>query len=105
MNRNALLYAAGAILLGIVGIVFHDFAMQWQPVHLDGAMRTPLAYASAVLLIVAGGAILSPRWQRTGAALLAGFYALWVVFLHGPILVHDLHNLGAWNGVAEISFL
>jgi hypothetical protein len=32
MNTNALTYAAGAILLGVVGICFHDFAMQWQPV-------------------------------------------------------------------------
>ncbi len=32
MNSNTALYALGAILLGAVGIYFHDFAMQWQPV-------------------------------------------------------------------------
>ena len=32
MNTNALPYALGAILVGAVGIWFHDFAMQWQPV-------------------------------------------------------------------------
>ena len=32
MNRNSVLYALGAILLGVLGIWFHDFALQWQPV-------------------------------------------------------------------------
>lgn len=105
MNRNAIPYAAGAILLGLVGIVFHDFAMQWQPVRADAPMRTLLAYASASLLVAAGAAALLPKFQRIGAWTLAGFYASWVLFLHGPILLIDLHNLGAWNAIAEISFL
>ena len=34
------LYALGAILLGVVGIAFHDFAMQWQAVP-ESIPRTP----------------------------------------------------------------
>jgi hypothetical protein len=33
MNNNSIPYALGAILLGVVGIWFHDFALQWQPVR------------------------------------------------------------------------
>ena len=54
MNLNTALYALGALLLGAIGIYFHDFAMQWQPVPAGIGMRTQLAYLSGLLLIVGG---------------------------------------------------
>ena len=65
MNSNALPYALGAILLGAVGIWFHDFALQWQPVPVGFPLRVQLASASGVLLIVGGAAVLHrsvARW-------------------------------------------
>ena len=67
MNSNALPYALGAILLGAVGIWFHDFALQWQPVPAGFPFRVQFASASGVLLIVGGAAILtelSCAWVR-----------------------------------------
>jgi len=101
MNYNTTLYALGAILLGAVGIYFHDFAMQWQPVPAGIPWRVPLAYASGLLLIVGGGAILSRKGERGGALLLAAFYALWVVALHLPNAIAAYQHIGAWNGPAE----
>ncbi len=105
MNFNTMLYALGALLLGAVGICFHDFALQWQPVPAGLAMRTPLAYASGLLLMVGGAAILTRRGERGGALLLAAFYGVWVVFLHGPLAFANPGALYRWNGVAEIAFL
>ena len=72
MNYNTVVYAAGAILLGAVGIWFHDFAMQWQAVP-KAIPAMPWAYVSGAIL-VAGGALILARQERWGALLLAGFF-------------------------------
>jgi uncharacterized membrane protein YphA (DoxX/SURF4 family) len=105
VNHNAALYALAAILLGAVGIWFHDFAMQWQPVPAGIPWRTPLIYVSGLLLIAGGGAILSRRYERTGALLLAAFYGLWVVALHLPNAIAGWKHIGAWNPTAELTFM
>ncbi|MEJ0086659.1 MAG: DoxX family membrane protein [Pseudomonadota bacterium] len=105
MNRNSALYALGAILLGAVGIWFHDFALQWQPVPKGIAMHTPLAYLSGLLLIIGGGAILTRRAERGGALLLAVFYGFWVLALHLPAALASWRHIGAWNGPAELTFM
>src|SRR3954469_16791548 len=105
MNYNTALYAIGAILLGAVGIYFHDFALQWQPVPAGIPWRTPLAYLSGLLLILGGGAILTRKGERLGALLLAGFYGLWVIALHIPNAIAGWKHIGAWNGPAELTFM
>ena len=105
MNKNAILYALGAILLGAVGIWFHDFAMQWQPVPKGLPGYTPLVYVSAALLIAGGAAILSGgKRERLGALVLAAFFGLWVVALHLPNALAGYRHIGAWNGPAEWTF-
>src|SRR6185369_7111164 len=101
---NAILYGLGALLLGAIGLYFHDFAHQWQPVPADIAYRTQLAYLSGVLLIVGGAAVLSRKGERGGALLLAAFYGFWVVALHLPLAIASYTHIGAWNGPAEIGF-
>ena len=105
MNSNALPYALGAILLGAVSIWFHDFAMQWQAVPADFPLRVPLAYISGVVLIVGGAALLSTMFARQGAMLLAGAYGVWLLIMHGPLVVAKPDDLGTWNGIAEVVFM
>lgn len=105
MNVNTALYALGAILLGAVGLYFHDFAMQWQPVPKSMPMYTPLAYVSGLILIVVGCALLTRKGERGGALLLAAFYGLWVTALHLPAAFASFRHIGAWNGPAEITFM
>ena len=76
MNSNAALYALATVLLGAVGIWFHEFALQWQAVPAGIPMHTPLAYLSGALLVAGGSAILSRKYERAGALLLAVFYGL-----------------------------
>jgi uncharacterized membrane protein YphA (DoxX/SURF4 family) len=105
MNYHATLFALGTLLLGAVGIWFHEFALQWQAVPAGIPMRTPLAYVSGVLLVAGGGAILSGKYQRAGALLLAVFYGLWVVAFHLPNAFASFRHIGAWNAPAEITYL
>jgi uncharacterized membrane protein YphA (DoxX/SURF4 family) len=106
MNKNALVYALGAILLGAVGIWFHDFAMQWQPVPKGLPGYMPLVYVSGALLVAGGAAILSGggKRERLGALVLAAFFGLWVVALHLPNAIAGYRHIGAWNAPAEFTF-
>ncbi|WP_332770096.1 DoxX family membrane protein [Phenylobacterium sp.] len=99
------IYGLGAILLGLVGLVWSDFALQWQPVPKDIPLRLPLAYLSAAALLLAGAAVQARRSAVFGAAALAMMYLAWVVLLHGPRVAGHPTNIGAWNGIAEISAL
>lgn len=104
MNKNALPYALGAILLGVVGIWFHDFALNWQPVPKGLPAYGLLAYVSGLLLIAGGVAVLSRKAERWGALLLASFFGLWVIALHLPNAFKGYQHIGAWLGPAESGF-
>lgn len=100
-------YGLGAMALGLVGIVWGDFALQWQPVAAWFPGRTVLAYLFAAALVLAGAGIndLNPSKRRRetvlGAAVLAELYALVVVFMHGPLLFQQPTLIAAWSGAAE----
>jgi hypothetical protein len=96
------LYAAGAVLLGAIGLFAHDFALQWQPVAADIPSRAVLASLSAAILIIGGLMAVWPKTRAYGAGLLAGFYGLWVLILHLPGALKSPGNLGLWLGVFEI---
>jgi uncharacterized membrane protein len=106
MNKHAILYALGAILLGVVGIWFHDFALQWQPMPKGIPGYTLLVYVSAALLILGGAALLSGKAtvERGGALLLASYFGLWVVALHLPNAIAGYRHIGAWLAPAECAF-
>lgn len=102
MSLGVRVYGLGAVLLGLIGLAFGDFALQWQPVPADIPARAALAYASAAILLAAGLAANIRRWAVLGAGLLAAVYGVWVVALHGPIMLAHLGKFLPWQGVAEI---
>jgi uncharacterized membrane protein YphA (DoxX/SURF4 family) len=105
MNPNAIVYAAGAILLGAVGIFFHDFAMQWQPVPAGIGWRTQLAQLAGLVLALGGAMLLVPRAERAAALLLTVFVGLWALVLNVPAALANPGSIGAWNSPAEIAFM
>jgi uncharacterized membrane protein YphA (DoxX/SURF4 family) len=93
-------YGATAVILGIVGFIWRDFAVNWQRVPPDFPARTVLAYIVATCELLAGIAILSRRFARAGVALLTFLYAiftaLWVIqALKAP----DVYD--SWGNVFE----
>jgi uncharacterized membrane protein YphA (DoxX/SURF4 family) len=88
--------------LGVVGLVFGDFALQWQPVPAWLPGRTGLAYIAATALAMAGVAIIPLRTRRAAAVTLASIFTLWLVLLQLPRVVVAPSNFVAWLGVAEI---
>ena len=92
-------------MLGVIGIVFQDFARQWQGVPDGIPLRMPFVYLSAALLLAGGGALLVRRTERMGALLLAAFYGFWVIAFHLPRAFASAGHIGAWNAPAEITYL
>jgi len=98
VDAGALPYAAGAIGLGLVSIVFLSFALQWQPVPVWVPVN--VAWLSGLVLIAGGIAALLPD-ARQARLILPVYYGLWVVALHLPA-VAGAPNVGSLLGVAEI---
>jgi len=92
-------------LLGVIGLTVGDFALQWQPVPKEIPGRTMLAYICAAAMVLAGAAVFVRRTATYGVAGLAILYVAWVLLLHVPRVAAHPTNIGAWNGVAELSAL
>ena len=94
-------FGLGALILGLAGLHWGDFALVWQPVPTNVPDRTILAYLVGATLALGGLALLWKRTAASGAAALALLFALGVLLLHVPrVIAHPL-ALSSWAGVAE----
>ncbi len=71
INLGSRIYGLAAVLLGLVGLAWGDFAAVWQPVPDGIPGRTALAYIAALALISGGAALQRPRTAGGGALGLA----------------------------------
>jgi uncharacterized membrane protein YphA (DoxX/SURF4 family) len=102
-NLGSRVYGLGAVALGLVGIVWGDFATVWQPVQalpFTVPHRTALAYAAAAGLLLAGVAI---QWRRSAAAGLLVLAILYFIFalLWLPRVIGYPQLFGTWAGFLE----
>lgn len=93
-------FAASAIVVGIVGLVWGDFAAVWQPVPAQLPGRVVLAYETALILIASGLGLLWHRSARLCAGVLAFLYFVFAM-LWLPRVAAYPRALGVWNGVFE----
>lgn len=100
MNRDGVPYGLGAMALGIIGLVFGDFALQWQPVPEDLAGHHALALLSGGVMLALGLGVLWSRTARPASAALAVVYLGWVA-LHGPETTAAPGSVGSWLGLTE----
>jgi uncharacterized membrane protein YphA (DoxX/SURF4 family) len=94
-------YGLGAVVLGVGGLVWGDFAVVWQPATNGAPGQSAMGYAVAVLPLLAG---LAMQWQRAaclGALALTVLYGLAEIFLDIPGGFAQPSVFGAWYGVAE----
>ena len=78
-NLGIYAYAAGAIFLGLLGLVSGDFATEWQRVGPNVPLREPLAYLTALIELAAGLALLWRRTARAGALTLTIVYSIFTL--------------------------
>jgi uncharacterized membrane protein len=101
LGPGQILFAAGLAGIGVLSLVYHDFALQWQPVPQGIPAREPLALASGGLLVSAALALLFKRSGRIAALVLALFLFSWVVLLRIPPLLMHFLDIAVWLGLCE----
>jgi uncharacterized membrane protein YphA (DoxX/SURF4 family) len=94
-------HGLAAVALGLVGLVWGDYAVVWNPAPDAVPGRSSLGYIVAVPFLVAGLAIQFQRTAYLGALTLALLYGLAVVFLDIPRVFAQPSEFLAWYGVAE----
>jgi len=100
-NLGGRVYGLGAAALGLVGLVWGDFATVWQPVQTIGIPdRGAPAYVAAACLLCAGVAV---QWRRSAASGLLVLAILYFLFalLWLPRVVGYPHIFGTWAGFLE----
>lgn len=100
-NIGQVAIALGVIGLGLLGFIYHDFAMNWQPVPAWVRHREALAYLSALILLGSGVGLLLKRSAALSAAILAVFLFSWLILLELPRLVSGYASSYVWLGVGE----
>ena len=97
-NLGIYVYAAGAIFLGILGLVSGDFATTWQRVGPNVPLREPLAYLTAFIELAAGLALLWRRTARAGALTLTIVYSVFTLLW----VPKALENLGNFDPIGNV---
>lgn len=98
-------FALTMIGLGVVGLIFGDFAMVWQRIpmeHLPG--RQLIAYACASIELMTGIGLLLRSTARFCAALLAVYLLLWLLLKLREVVVMPQME-ASWLGFGEIAVI
>jgi uncharacterized membrane protein len=98
------LFAVGMMGLGILALVYGDFAMVWQPVAAWVPGRTGLAYASGVLMLLCGAGLLYNATVKWSVRILFPYLIIWAL-LKVPALVVAPQIEGVWLGLGELVML
>lgn len=94
------LFLGGFMILGgIQHFVYADFVARLVPSWIPGTRFW--VYFTGVALIAGGVGILLPKTQRLAATMSGIMIFLWVVLLHVPRALADLHDTGEISGVFE----
>jgi uncharacterized membrane protein len=87
--------------LGVLSIIYRDYAMNWQPVPAWVPWHDALASASGALLLACGVGLLLRRTAATSSLLLTAFMLSWVVLLRLPPLLAAPSTEVYWLGLGE----
>jgi uncharacterized membrane protein YphA (DoxX/SURF4 family) len=99
-NLGRHVYGLAAMSLGVIGLVWGDFATVWQPVQAGVPHRTLLAYLFAAGLFAGGAAIQRRRTARAGLVVVALLYLI-AALLWLPRVIGFPQLFGTWSGFAE----
>jgi uncharacterized membrane protein len=108
MTRNQqpalMAFAVGMIGLGIVALVYGDFAMVWQPVPEWVPGRMVLAYASGVIMLLGGIGLLIRATAAWSVCILFPYLLVWTLLKVPPLFVAPQIE-GSWLGFGELAVL
>jgi uncharacterized membrane protein len=98
------LFAAGMTGLGILALIYGDFALVWQPVAAWFPGRTGLAYGSGFIMLFGGIGLLFEITAVLSIRTLFPYLVLWLL-LKVPALVVAPQMEAVWLGFGELAVL
>jgi uncharacterized membrane protein len=98
------LFALGLIGLGILALIYQDFALVWQPVAPWVPGRTTLALGSGILMLCGGIGLLFRATVTWTVRVLLPYFIVWAL-LKVPALVVAPQIEGVWLGFGELAML
>jgi uncharacterized membrane protein len=98
------LFAVGMIGLGILALIYGDFAMVWQPVAPWVPGRTILAYVSGVIMLAGGVGLLIEATAAWSVRILFPYLIVWAL-LKVPALFVTPKVEVVWLGIGELTVL
>jgi uncharacterized membrane protein len=98
------LFAIGLFGLGVLALIYGDFALVWQPVPAWLPARIAVAYGSGVLMLLLGAGILIPRSRVWSVRVLFVYVILWAL-LKVPDVVTNPGIEASWLGLGELTLL
>jgi uncharacterized membrane protein len=98
------LFAIGMIGLGVLALIYGDFALVWQPVAPWVPARTLLAYGSGVLMLGCGIGLVFRATAAWAVRILFPYLIAWAL-LKMPALVVAPQIEGVWLGFGELAVL
>jgi uncharacterized membrane protein YphA (DoxX/SURF4 family) len=109
MGLGNRVYGLAAIALGVIGLIWGDFAAPWHAVPPEllapsSGIYVPLAYAVSALFVIGGLAMQTRRTAAGGALVLAALFAVFAL-LWGYRVVEVPGLFATWLGFAEQSAL
>lgn len=105
-DASRIMFALMMIGLGVIGLIYGDFALGWQRVpieHLPG--RHFFAYATAMVELVTGFGLLMNRTATISSRTLFVFLLLWAALLKLPAVVYGPQIEATWLGFGEIAVI
>jgi uncharacterized membrane protein len=97
-------FAVGMIGLGILALVYGDFALVWQPVASWIPGRTVLAYGSGLIMLLGGVGLLLRATAAWSARILFPYLIVWLL-LKVPALLVAPQMEAVWLGFGELAVL
>ena len=101
ITLGARVYGLGAILLGVVELVFGAFAPGWLGVSARLPGYHLLVVAAGLVLVLGGLAINAPRVAGIAALALAAVFGVGLVFVQAPLALAHPRTWVSWQAVAE----
>ncbi|HEX4484997.1 MAG TPA: DoxX family membrane protein [Terriglobales bacterium] len=108
MNKSQqpalILFVIGLLGLGILALIYDDFAMVWQPVPAGLPARVAVAYGSGVLMCLLGFGLLLHGARAWAVRILCPYLFIWAMLKVPGVLVAPKME-ATWLGLGELLVL
>jgi uncharacterized membrane protein len=98
------LFSLGMIGLGVLALIYGDFALVWQPVPAWIPGRTGLAYGAGLLMLLVGCGLLFEATAALSVRILFPYLIVWLL-LKVPALFVAPRMEAVWLGFGELAVL